>query len=306
MKRQIPSLPAIRAFEAAAQRMSFREAASDINVTPSAISHQIKTLERFLGVSLFLRDPGGLALTAAGREYLRDLTPLLDALDASTRRVSRGKTAGALKVLATPGFAARWLVPRLHRFAGHERIEIAVSQGAPCVDFARNGADVVIHWGAEPVPGVIVEPMMKSGRYPVASAALIEREGIDEPRDLFRVTLLRDEVLDAWGEWFRLAGLALLRLPSGPRLAHCELALTAAERSQGVALAYDAMARATVAEGRLMRLFDIETAPITIYSFAYPESRRRCPEILALRRWIFEEVAAEGTQDRQATYSAAE
>ena len=153
MKRQIPSLPAIRAFEAAAQRMSFREAATDINVTPSAISHQVKTLEEFLGVSLFLRDPGGLALTAAGRDYLRDITPLLDGLDASTRRVSRGKTAEPLKLLATPGFAARWLVPRLHRFPGHEQIEIAVSQGAPCVDFARNAADVVIHWGAEPATG---------------------------------------------------------------------------------------------------------------------------------------------------------
>ena len=306
MKRQIPSLPAIRALEAAAQRLSFREAATDINVTPSAISHQVKTLEEFLGVSLFLRKPGGLALTAAGRSYLADITPLLDGLDASTRRVSRSKTAEPLKLLATPGFAARWLVPRLHRFAGHERIEIAVSQGAPCTDFARNAADVVIHWGAEPVPGAVVEPMMESGRYPVASAELIAREGIHQPQDLFHVTLLRDEVLDAWDAWFRLAGLAPARLPGGPRFAHCELSLTAAERSQGVALAYAAMARATVAEGRLLRLFDIETTPITIYSFAYPESRRRCPEILALRRWIFEEVAAECTQGRQATVSAAE
>ena len=77
--------------------------------------------------------------------------------------------------------------------------------------------------------------------------ALIEREEIQQPQDLFRVTLLRDEVLDAWDAWFRLAGLAPARLPGGPRFAHCELSLTAAERSQGVALAYDAMARATVA-----------------------------------------------------------
>lgn len=293
MSRRLPPLPALRSFEAAAQRMSFTQAAADLCVTPSAVSHQIKALEDFLETALFSRGPAGLKLTQAGRDYLRDLTPLLDMLDASTRRVARRGTDEPIRILSTPGFAARWLVPRLHRFDAYNRVEITVSQGAPSTDFASNGADVVIHWGANPVHGVVVEPMMQSSRYPVASPALIEREKLFEPRDLLRVTLLHDELLDAWGEWFELAGIAVPALPRGPRLAHCELVLTAAERLQGVALAYDAMARGAIEEGELVRLFTIEIPPITMYSFAYPEGRRRCPAIGALRSWMFTEVAAD-------------
>ena len=306
MSRRLPPLPAIRAFEAAARRMSFARAADDLCVTPSAVSHQIRALEDFLGTALFRRAPGGLALTGAGECYRRDLTRLLDMLDASTRRIARRGGDDPLRVLSTPGFAARWLVPRLRSLASHAPIEILVSQGAPCTDFASNGADVVIHWGAKPVPGVVVEPMMQSGRYPVASAAFVEGQGVATPRDLLSVTLLHDEVLDAWGSWFRLAGVAAPELPRGPRLAHCELTLTAAERQQGVALAYDAMARGTIAEGRLVRLFDIETAPITIYSFAYPEGRSRCPMIRALREWMFAEVEAQGCADQASSRHAAE
>ncbi|NNE22453.1 MAG: LysR family transcriptional regulator [Rhizobiales bacterium] len=299
-RRRIPPLPALRAFEAAARRLSFREAALDIAVTPSAISHQVKSLETCLGVALFVREPHGLQLTRTGRDYLKDLIPLLDALDASTRRIAESDRSGTLRVLATPGFAARWLVPRLDRFSGNDSISISVSQGAPCSDFAKNNADVVIHWGAEPVAGAVVQPMMKSGRYPVASPQLIEREGIREPADLLNLTLLHDEVDDGWAAWFAAAGLAAPDLVRGPRLAHCELTMTAAEKNQGVALAYDAMARATVASGRLTRLFDVETPPKVIYSFAYPTGRRRCPNICALRDWMFGEIEADGLLDQNA------
>ena len=233
--------------------MSFREAAVELSLTPSAISHQVKSLEAILGISLFVRERQRLSLTKAGSAYLKDLTPILDALDASTRRISARGPASALRVLSTPGFAARWLVPRLHRYPEKESIVISVSAGAPCMNFSVNEADVVIHWGSEPVATAIVEPMMRSGRYPVASPAFIEREGLRGPADLLRTTLLHDEVDDGWATWFTEAGVEPTGLPRGPRLAHCELTLTAAEEQQGVALAYDAMARNTISEGRLQR-----------------------------------------------------
>lgn len=293
-RRNIPPLPALRAFEAAARRLSFTSAAQDLCLTPSAISHQVKSLEELLGTCLFERQPQGLKLTQAGRAYLEDLTPILDALDASTRRVSASRHQGRLKVLSTPGFAARWLVPRLHRYGDRDQIDIAVLQGAPCMDFSNNEADVVIHWGEAPVEGAVVEPMMESGRYPVANAALVEREGLQAPGDLLGATLLHDEVDDGWGEWFSKAGVTPNELPHGPRLAHCELTLTAAEQEQGVALAYDAMARNTLEAGRLVRLFDIETPARTIYSFAHAATRRRCPDIRRFRQWLFDEVSAQG------------
>ena len=259
-----------------------------------------------MGISLFVRKPHGLSLTNAGSTYLRDLTPLLDALDASTRRISAKGPESALRVLSTPGFAARWLVPRLHRYPERENIVISVSPGAPSTDFAMNEADIVIHWGSEPVATAIVEPMMRSGRYPVASRGFIERESLREPADLLCTTLLHDEVDDGWFAWFAEAGIEPTSLPRGPRLAHCELTLTAAEEQQGVALAYDAMARNTIAEGRLQRLFDVESPSAAIYSFAYAKGRRRCPDIGRFRDWIFEEVRLEGLTDQQIVSSAAE
>ncbi len=162
------------------------------------------------------------------------------------------------------------------------------------MDFSHNDADVVMHWGEAPVDGSVVETMMASGRYPVASTVLVEREGIETPGDLLGSTLLHDEVDDGWGEWFSSAGITPNGLPRGPRLAHCELTLTAAEQEQGAALAYDAMARNTLEAGRLVRLFDIETPARTIYSFAHAATRRRCPDIERFRDWLFDEVAAQG------------
>ncbi len=295
MKRRLPPLPAIRAFEAAARHGSFRRAADEIAVTPSAISHQVRALEAHLGCGLFRRAPGGLALTEAGAAYARELTALLDGLDASTRGVSEAMAEGPLTVHCTPGFAARWLVPRLDRLPGGERISVTVSHGAPSTDFATNGADIVIHWGDAPVDGAAVLPLMRSVQYPVAAGGLVAREGLRRPADLARARLIHAEVMDAWGEWFARAGVAAPELPRGPVLAHCELSLVAAENGQGVALAYDAMARSTVASGRLVRLFETEIPAITIYSVAYPETRARCPTIRAVCDWLFEEVAAEGT-----------
>ena len=302
--RRLPPFAAIRAFEASARHLSFKAAAEEIHVTPSAISHQIRMLEDHLGTTLFVREANRIRLNPQGTAYLTDLTALLDQLEISTNRVSRRLPGAPLRVLSTPGFAARWLMPRLGRCPVDGGIEIDVSNGAPSTDFAANNADVVIHWGDNPVPGVCVEPFMESSRYPVASPELRARAGLDRPEDLLRMTLLRDEVLDGWERWFGLAGVAAPDLPDGPRLAHCELSLTAAEQGQGVTLAYDAMAHDSLADGKLVRLFEVETPPITLYSVAYPDTRARCPRIRAFRDWIFAETARQGTIDSRARMHA--
>ncbi len=294
MSRRLPPFAAIRAFEAAARHLSFKEAAEELCVTPSAVSHQIKALEEFLATALFDRGGNRLTLTLTGEAYVGKLTGLLDALDESTR-AAVGSKGRPLRVLSTPGFAARWLVPRLERLPLWKDIRLRVSEGAPSTDFAHNDADVVIHWSDGAVPGVVVEPLMASGRYPVVSPRLKQREAIEQPEDLLRVTLLHDEVMDAWAEWFLAAGLGAPELPRGPIYPHCELISTAAERGQGVALAYDAMIRATLEGGTLVRLFETVTLPITIYSLAYPEALAGDPAVKTFRNWIFAEVANEGT-----------
>ncbi|AKO98009.1 Transcriptional regulator [Marinovum algicola DG 898] len=292
MGRHLPPFAAVRAFEAAARHRSFKHAAEELCLSPSAISHQIRALEQYLDTALFERDGNRLELTLTGRGYAGKLTGLLDQLDESTRAVSQ---AGArpFRVLCTPGFAARWLVPRLDRLEFGDRVRLRVSSGAPSTDFASNDSDVVIQWSVTPTAGVSTEPLMESSRYPVISPELKHRAAVHRPGDLLRLRLMYDETDDAWGEWFQAAGVTPAALPQGPVFPNCELATTAAERGQGVSLAYDAVVRATLASGRLVRLFEAVTLPMVIYSLAYPEGRAGDPMIRAFRDWIFAEVARE-------------
>lgn len=294
MARKLPPFAAVRAFEAAARHQSFKLAADELSLSPSAVSHQIRALEAFLDTKLFERDGNRLRLTLTGETYAPRLTHLLNSFETATAEASAADDR-PLRVLSTPGFAARWMVPRLNRLAFGDRIRLRVSEGAPSTDFATNDADVVIHWGDEPVDDLIVEPLMRSARYPVASPDYVDRLQLREPSDLLRATLMHDEVMDAWEAWFRIAGVMPPEMPRGPVFPHCEFSTTAAEQGQGVTLAYDAMVRGTLESGRLMRLFEDVTMPIVIYSVAYQESRANDPLIKAFAEWAHIECQKQGT-----------
>ena len=297
MGRKLPPFAAVRAFEATARHLSVKIAADELCLTPSAVSHQIKALERFLDTQLFERSGNRIALTLTGAAYAGKLTHLLDAFVEETeaaREVPR-----ILRVLSTPGFAARWLMPRLPKLEFAQDIRLRVSNGAPSLDFATNDADVVIQWSDRPTPGLLVEPLMASARYPVISPTLRERERVERPEDLLRLTLFYDETDDAWPEWFAGAGLPGADLPPGPTYPNCELSTTMVEQHQGVSLAYDAMVRGTIASGRLERLFDVTTLPMSIYAVACPKARADEPRMAAFRRWLRTEAESEGvTPDR--------
>ena len=293
MGRKLPPFAAVKAFEAAARHGSFKNAADELCLSPSAVSHQIRALEEYLDTALFERVGNRIQLTLTGRGYAGKLTGLLDALDDTTRMV-RDPGNRPFRVLCTPGLAARWLVPRLDRLGFGDRVRLRVSNGAPSTDFATNDSDAVIQWADGPTPGVVVEPLMGSIRYPVISPALKRSEAVDRPEDLLRLTLMYDETDDAWADWFVAAGLGRPDLPKGPVYPNCELATTAVEQGQGVSLAYDAVVRGTLASGRLERLFRTVTMPMVIYSLAYAEDRAGDPMIRAFRDWIFAETAQEG------------
>lgn len=298
MGRQLPPFAAVRAFEAAARHKSFKRAAQELCLSPSAISHQVRALERYLDTALFERQGNTLALTLTGKGYAGKLTRLLDLLDDTTRSVQQAGRK-PFRVLCTPGFAARWLVPRLDRLSFGDRVRLRVSSGAPSTDFATNDSDVVIQWATAHTPGVITEPMMRSSRYPVISPRLRARENIRNPEDLLRLRLMYDETDDAWAEWFAAAGISPSKMPPGPVFPNCELATTAVEQGQGVSLAYDAMVRSTLNAGRLERLFETVTLPSVIYSLAYPQDHAGDPMVRAFRDWIFDEVHKAGRGVRQ-------
>ncbi|SLN36227.1 LysR substrate-binding domain-containing protein [Roseisalinus antarcticus] len=298
MGRRLPPFAAVKAFEAAARHGNMKTAADELCLSPSAVSHQIRALEDYLDTALFERHGNLLTLTLTGRGYSGKLTGLLDGLDEATRAIQQAGHR-SFRVLCTPGFAARWLVPRLDRLSFGNRVQLRVSEGAPSTDFASNDADLVIQWTDAPVTGVVTEPLMESGRYPVISPELKQREDVSSPEDLARATLMHDVTMDAWGEWFRAAGVAPPVMPRGPTFPNCELATTAAERGQGISLAYDAVVRGTIEEGRLVRLFDTVIMPFVIYSVAYAEARSEDPMIREFAGWIHSEVAMDGTHAAQ-------
>lgn len=291
MTRRLPPFAAVRAFEAAARHRSFKAAGEELCLSASAVSHQIRALENYLDTALFERRGNQMHLTLTGRAYSGKLTDLLNDLDTSTRAVKPAKDR-PFRVLSTPGFAARWLVPRLDKLPFADRVRLRVSVGAPSTDFTSNDADVVIQWADGPTPQVEVIPLMESSRYPVASPDLCRKAGISAPQDLLSARLMYDETDDAWSEWFQAAGLEVTDMPLGPTYPNCELATTAAEQGQGISLAYDAVVRSTIDSGRLIRLFDTVTMPRVIYSIAYQKARASDPMIQGFCKWIFDEAAA--------------
>lgn len=293
MGRKLPPFAAVRAFEAAARHLSFAKAADELCLSPSAISHQVRSLEEYLDTKLFERRNNRLQLTLTGDGYAGKMTSLLDVLEASTSYAA-GSASQSLRVLCTPGFAARWLVPRLDRFVEPSAVRLRVSVGAPSTDFQSNDADIVIGWADDPVQGAEVVPLMQSGRYPVSAPSFIRKHHIKNPEDLRNVSLMHDETMDQWAEWFAAAGVEPPDFPRGPKFPNCELATSGVEQGLGVSLAYDIMVRETVKSGRLVRLFEAVTLPFVIYSFVCQRSRASEPLIAAFREFIFDGVEVDG------------
>lgn len=204
------------------------------------------------------------------------------------------ENAGSLSVRATPMFASRWLLPRMARFnATYPEIELQITTTTNPMHFPVSGVDILIQYGRKTAPGLQVDPFLTSARFPVCSPKLLEKgPAIRKPRDLARMTLLRDLVGDDWGIWFECAGGHVPETIKGPRFAHCELTLRAAEEGQGVALAYGALIGEAITEKRLVKLFELETPPKVIYSLTCPESWTNRPRIAAFRNWVFAETAA--------------
>lgn len=295
MGRQLPPFAAVRAFEAVARHLSVKAAADELCLSPSAVSHQIRALEDYFDTKLFVRHGNGMELTFTGCSYAGKMTTLLDAFDEDTRQV-RDVDNRPFRVICTPSFAARWLVPRLDRLSFGNRVRLRVSEpdASPDINFSSNDADLVIQWCDDPSPGVVTEPLMAASRFPVISPELKERENVRVPEDLLRIPLIHTDTCDLWCEWFEAAKIEPPAFPRGPTFPNCELTATAAERGQGVAMAFDSILKNTLDEGHLVRLFDYIEMPFVIYSVAYLESRRDDSMIREFSNWIHAEVAREG------------
>ncbi len=259
MPRKLPSLNAVKAFEAVVRHGTTVGAAAEIGVTHGAISRQIQLLEDWIGRPLFKRDTGRLVVTDAGAAYAEIVGRALDLLHDGTHALL-DVSDKVVRVTTTASFASEWLMPRLSDFQSrHPHIEIWVEEGKEIVNPRSGGCDLAIRMGLGEWPGVRVEPLMGDRLFPVCSPDLAGK--LAHPRDLGKFPLLHDDDPHAqWSRWLSKAGIDMTpemrkRFDRGSRFASSSLLLRAAAAGQGVALARARLAESWLESGKLVRPF---------------------------------------------------
>ena len=299
MDRPHPPLNALRAFEAAGRHLSFTKAAAELNVTPAAISHQVKALEELLEVPLFRRLTRALRLTEAGQAALPVLGQGFDKLAQAVEQIRSHCESGVLTISVSPSFGGMWLLPRLERFRNrHPDIEIRIDGTDRLVDLARDDVDVAVRYGPGGYEGVRADRLFGQRNTPVCSPALLEgAHPLRRPEDLRHHTLLHIDWTEAeatWRMWLLAAGLHEIDPARGPRFNMESMAIQSAVDGHGVALVGELLVADHLAAGRLVRPFDQSlSTPLTFAFFLLSaKDRADVPKIAAFRDWLMEEGKA--------------
>jgi LysR family transcriptional regulator, glycine cleavage system transcriptional activator len=291
--RSLPPLNALHTFEVAARHLSFQQAAEELDITPTAVSHQIKVLEDHLGVFLFRRRPRPLVLTEAGQLLYPAVNKSLDMMAAAIARLAKVSASTILTVSVTTVFAAKWLVPRLSEFQRtHPQIDLRLQTSNDVVDLHRQTVDLAIRYGKGDYHGLIVRKLMSDVFVPVCSPRLLhDQQPIAAPKDLEHHPLLHfewvyfDTEAPSWSNWFRVAGLDTIDPNRGLTFNEESLAIQAAIAGQGVALCSNIHVADDVALGFLMQPLDLSLDGFN-YSVVYLENHPKETLILKFLDWL--------------------
>jgi LysR family glycine cleavage system transcriptional activator len=291
----LPSLNGLRAFEAAARHLSFTVAATELNVTQTAISHQIRRLEDQLGIRLFERRNRGLALTREAQGYLPSVRAAFEDLRQATARLQRPGRDELLVVSTTASLAAKWLVSRMAAFQdAHPGIEVRITTSAHLVDFRREQVDMAVRYGRGNWPGLRAQWLMAEDIFPVCSPALLHAEKpLRRPEDLAHHTLLHATVSrEDWQLWLTAAGLPTsLATRRGLSFDQSFMAIQAAMDGLGVALGRTPFVETDIAAGRLVVPFDVVLPADAGFYIVAPEEAADMPKIALFRDWLIGSVA---------------
>ncbi len=296
MRRPLPPLNSLRAFEATARHLSFSKAAQELHVTPAALSHQIRGLEEQLQLKLFHRRARAIELTEAARTIYPGIRTGFDAIREAVERLDRGKQDRMLVVSSTPGLTAKWLVPRLYKFlALHPDIETRITASVAYANFATDDIDVGIRLSSGVHPDLYVEKLSDEWLLPLCSPRLLEGEHpLRAPHDLKHFTSIQVDlpgVVPTWTDWMEMAGLDGIDSTRGLRLNVADHALDAASEGVGVVLAYKMVAARDIALKRLVVPFGPEIPlPGRAYYFVCAKGQEKRAPIKAFRDWIFSEM----------------
>ena len=292
-------LNALRAFEAAARLSSFSDAARELHVSHSTISHHVKGLEKAIGIPLFLRRNRRVSLTAAGEELLPVLSASFDSISSTLETLRDSQERSALRITVTPSFANKWLVPNLRRFqAANPGVEVKLRSSLSLTDFGRDEIDLGVRAGLGQWHGLKAELLMPIHMTPLCSPALLEgRNGIGTAEDLHDFTLIHADVshdtgIDSeWREWLASVGVDSIDCSHGLSFHDPGLALQGAIDGLGIAMGYIELAAGDIADGRLVRPFAAEVAHPWSYYIVIPEDNVANPQVDIFCEWLRAEVA---------------
>jgi len=318
MTDRLPPLNALKAFEAAARLLSFKRAAQELNVTPAAISHQIKALEDHLGAALFQRARRGLQLTPAARDALPRFTEAFGLLADAVGRLRPRPDSGQLTISVAPSFATRWLVPRLHRFfALQPDIDVRITARTRLVNKrGRDNAveqttvenwledsDVAILYGHGEYTGFQYDRLFPLTLAPLCSPKLREGEHpLRHPRDLHFHLLVHDDSgalydgIAFWDVWVKAAGVEGVDTGRGSHFSQPVLAIEAAADAVGVVATFPVLAAAELASGRLILPFKLQVPLQSAYYLVCPPAALQRPAVAAFRDWLLGEAAREAAR----------
>jgi len=301
--RRLPPLSSLRAFEAAARHMSFTRAADELNVTPAAVSQQIRNLEDWLGTPLFRRLTRALRLTEAAQSVLPQLSEAFDQLADVVAKLEADADSPVLIVSAAPTFATKWLVPRLQHFNdAYPDINVRIDASLGVVgDFDRDGVHVAVRLGGGDYPGMRADKLVDEDVAPACAPALLDAthpHPLRTPDDLRHHRLIHVDwgpVLDppTWKTWLDTSGDDGVDADKGPVFSVEDLAISAALAGQGVVLVSTLAAQDDLATGRLVRPFDIVIPSNSAFWVVAPERTADRPKVAAFREWLFDEIRAE-------------
>lgn len=294
MSTRLPPLTALRAFEAAARHMSFAMAAAELNVTPAALSFQIKSLEDHLGQPVFHRLNRAVELTKIGQMLAPATTQGFASLNTAWRNAQRQTDTRTLTITAGPAFTAKWLAPRMFDFAqSHPDVELRFSATLRLVDFERDDVDVAIRFGEGPDEGLFSKDIINEWMTPMMSPEMARK--IRTAEDLRKATLLHQDDFffisktSNWSTWFHAQGLG--EPPEGgPRFSQSDHALDSAIAGTGVVLGRYSLSERALRDKQLVAPFALAIKVIARYRIACPEGAENRPQIKAFIEWMQKEV----------------
>ncbi|MEO6918738.1 MAG: transcriptional regulator GcvA [Collimonas sp.] len=295
---KLPPLPALRAFEALARLGKIVDAAEELHVTHSAVSHQVKALEDYIGAPLVTREGRSLTLTEEGRIYAYQVRQALGEIAGATEKIQHKPRDRQLTISVLPSYGMYWLLPRLQNFIEtYPDLRVSLSATMTLADFEHDLLDCAIRFGHGQWPDVHSEPLMDDTLLVVAAPTFNGGDLPLKPEDVMQLPLLHAS--ESWPVWLSAAGCEHIRPRAALEFTDSSMMLEAARLGYRIALTRRSIAHAMIESRQLVRLTEIEPAHPSRYFLVWPVRTHQSPKLLLLLAWLKEQVADyEGSLER--------